>query len=79
MSSTETINSSDIISSDVCSMSIYAATKDQRYESSGDSGVLAATIVGLIVGIALIVGLVILAVYLGSRHSSHNVSVEKHK
>ena len=68
------INESDIISPDVCNMSIYSATKEQRYVSSGGSNVLAAVIVGLVLGIVFVVGMVVLQVFLDSRRASHDVS-----
>ena len=79
MSFAEAVSSSDIVSPDVCNMSTYAATKDQRYVSSGGSNVLAAVIVGLILGIAFVIGVVVLQMYLHSRRTSRDVSQEKKK
>lgn len=49
--------------SSTCSQSLYAYTADQRFISSGsNSGILAAAILGLIVGIALVVAVIAVVV-----------------
>ena len=74
LSPAETVNSSDITSPDVCNMSVYAATKDQRYLSSGGSNVIAAVMVGLILGIIFVAGIVLLQLFLDSQHASQDFS-----